>query len=103
MPGKVKEKYKSQRRLRKSFYELNKLLKWVRINVSKRVLERNFVIDLVILGDGFIKGRLDSIIHSILYFFVFLVVCLVFVVLFGLIERVMLGEWKLKLRVIIPG
>ena len=94
MPGKVKEKYKSQRRLRKSFYELNKLLKWVRINVSKRVLERNFVIDLVILGDGFIKGRLDSIIHSILYFFVFLVVCLVFVVLFGLIERVMLGLYK---------
>ncbi len=94
MTGKVKGKYKLQRSLLIRVYKLIKLLKWVRINVSKRVLERNFLIDLGILAYGFIKERLDNIMHSIPYFFAFLALCLVVVLLFALIERVMLGLYK---------
>lgn len=94
MTGKVKGKYKLQRSLLIRVYKLIKLLKWVRINVSKRVLEGNLLIDLGILCYSFRKERLDNIIHSIPYFLAFLSVCLVFVVLFGLIERVMLGLYK---------
>ena len=96
MLGKVKVKNKLKTNLVKRLYKILKQLKWIRINVSKKVLERNFMLDLGILVYGFIKGRLESIIYSLPYFLGFLIICLICVFLFAIIERVILGLYKNK-------
>lgn len=79
-----------------TLYNLIKQLRWARINVSKRVLEGNFVIDLGILGYGFRSGKLKNVIHTLIPFVSFLVLCLIIVLIFAFIESLMLGYYKNK-------
>jgi hypothetical protein len=74
--------------------KLYKEVKWLYINIPRRVLEGNILIDLGILAYAFKTTSWDKVIAALPFFFAFLIICLFFVGVIAVGDALIVNDAK---------